>query len=96
MPLSSTSNWFVLTLSAEQAAKDVDFEHLDVLLRRREEVLDEWEASEVTFTDVESQQIELAESRLRTALEGIRDQTGAELRELTRRKAGSRKYRSAS
>jgi dsDNA-specific endonuclease/ATPase MutS2 len=96
MPHSPASNWFVLTLSAEQAAKDQDFEHLDTLMRRREELLEEWEQSRLQFTPHEQEQILLAETRLIVALEDARDQTGNELRELTRRKNGSNKYRIAA
>ena len=37
------STWFILTLSAEQAALDHDFEHLDALLNRREQLLTQWD-----------------------------------------------------
>lgn len=85
MQPSEVSNWFVLTLSAEQAAKDEDFEHLDVLLRRREEILADWDAQGVTFSLRQQTEIETAENRLLEAMVKLRDRAGAELRSKTKR-----------
>jgi hypothetical protein len=96
MQPKEASTWFVLTLSAEQAAKDHDYEHLDALIRRREELLDEWQTRNVTFSSADQLRFQEAELRLTTTLASIQNETRSELKHLNRRKAGATTYRSAS
>lgn len=89
------STWFILTLSAEQAALDQDFEHLDALLRRRDEILTKWENSGVELKAADLAQVELAEERLATALKRVQSNIGSELRSLTVRQKVAAKYKAA-
>jgi hypothetical protein len=89
------ATWFILTLSAEQATLDQDFEHLDALLRRREQLLDKWETTGVSITDKDALQIQSAEERLDTAMRRVRDAVGSEISLLSQRKRAAGSYRSA-
>lgn len=89
------STWFILTLSAEQATLDQDFEHLDALLRRREQLLDKWEASGMKISDKDALQIQSAEERLDIAMRRVRDAVGSEISLLSQRKRAVGSYRSA-
>lgn len=96
MQPNEISNWFVLTLSAEQAAKDEDFEHLDVLLRRREEILAEWDAKNAQFSQREQTEIETAENRLMTEMVKLRDRAGANLRAQSSRRKAIESYKASA
>ena len=96
MQPNEVSNWFVLTLSAEQAATDEDFEHLDVLLRRREEILTQWDAQQVTFTSRQQTEIESAENRLLAAMVKLRAKAGSELRAHTQRRRAVDSYKASA
>lgn len=89
------STWYILTLSAEQAAFDQDFEHLDALLKRREELLEKWEAHGVKIDEKDRAQIEAAEARLDTALRRVQEALGGELKLLTNRKKAAGVYKTA-
>lgn len=78
MPPEDLTKWFVLTLSAEQAARDQDFDHLDVLLNRREEILAEWDKEVLRFTAKQQEEIERAEHRLTIAMLELKNALGAE------------------
>jgi hypothetical protein len=89
------STWFILTLSAEQAALDHDFEHLDALLNRRAQLLQQWDQFGVNFTDKEAAQLKGAEDRLDSAMKRVRDSFGKEIQVLSQRKAAVGKYKAA-
>lgn len=89
------STWFILTLSAEQAALDHDFEHLDALLNRREQLLQQWDKVGVSFTESEVLQLHSAEDRLNTAMKRVRDSFGKEMQVLNQRKSAVGKYKAA-
>ena len=96
MQPNEVSNWFVLTLSAEQAATDEDFEHLDQLLRRREEILAQWDANQVTFTRRQQTDIETAENRLLAAIVKLRDKAGSNLKASTQRRLAVDSYKASA
>ena len=96
MQPNEVSNWFVLTLSAEQAATDEDFEHLDQLLRRREEILAQWDAKQVTFTKRQQTDIETAENRLLAAMVKLRDKAGNNLKASTQRRLAVDSYKASA
>ncbi|MEI7575623.1 MAG: hypothetical protein WCK51_01930 [Armatimonadota bacterium] len=96
MQPNEVSNWFVLTLSAEQAALDEDFEHLDQLLRRREEILEEWDERNVTFNLRQQREIEAAENRLLAAMVKLRDKAGADLKQRSQRNKAVASYRASA
>lgn len=87
------STWFILTLSAEQAALDHDFEHLDALLNRREQLLAKWDQSGFSLSEKDMPQLKGAEERLDTALRRVRDGFGNELRVLEQRRSAAGKYK---
>jgi hypothetical protein len=89
------SNWFVVTLSAEQAALDGDFEHFDALILRREALLDGWEAEAFVLSPDELAEINSVEARLRTTLERINFRTGGEIRSIEHARKSVSKYKSA-
>ena len=89
------STWFILTLSAEQAALDHDFEHLDALLNRRDQLLQQWDQFGVNFTEKEAAQLKGAEDRLDSAMKRVRDSFGKEVQVLSQRKAAVGKYKAA-
>ncbi|MBI1331830.1 MAG: hypothetical protein JST12_00475 [Armatimonadetes bacterium] len=89
------STWFILTLSAEQAAFDQDFEHLDALIRRREELLQKWQEHGVTVSEAEAAQLKSAEERLDTALRRVQSAIGQEIRVLTNRKKVASLYKAS-
>ncbi len=96
MQPNEVSNWFVLTLSAEQAALDEDFEHLDLLLRRREEILAQWDEREVTFNLRQQREIEASENRLMAAMIKLRDKAGTELQQRGHRNKAVASYRASA
>ena len=96
MQPNEVSNWFVLTLSAEQAARDEDFEHLDVLLRRREEILARWDSEGAVFNQRQQNEIESAENRLLAEMVKLRDRAGSNLRSSTKRKEVAAAYRNSA
>ena len=89
------STWFILTLSAEQAALDHDFEHLDALLSRREQLLAQWNLHGITITEKDAPQLKSAEERLDTALRRVRDSFGRELQVLEQRRHAAGKYKAS-
>ncbi len=89
------STWFILTLSAEQAALDHDFEHLDALLNRREQLLTQWDKFGVKIPEKDVAQFQGAEERLSSALRRVRDSFGQELRVIEQRKFAVNKYKTA-
>jgi len=89
------STWFILTLSAEQAAFDQDFEHLDALLKRREELLEKWEEHGVKIDDKDGLQLQAAEARLDIALRRVQEALGGELKILSKRKKVAGIYKTA-
>lgn len=89
------STWFILTLSAEQAALDHDFEHLDALLNRREQLLNQWEKVGATIAEHEVPQLKNAEERLDSALRRVRDGFGQELRLVEQRKLAVGRYKTS-
>jgi hypothetical protein len=93
---NEVSNWFVLTLSAEQAALDEDFEHLDLLLRRREEILAQWDERKVTFNLRQQREIEASENRLMAAMIKLRDKAGTELQQRGQRNKAVASYRASA
>jgi len=93
---NEVSNWFVLTLSAERAAMDEDFEHLDVLLRRREEILTQWEQEQVKFTAKQQEEIKVAENRLLAEMIKLRDRAGANLQAGSKRTKVAAAYRASA
>ena len=93
MPHEEISTWFILTLSAEQAALDHDFEHLDALLNRREQLLEQWNRMGVKIADHEVSHFNSAEERLTSALRRVRDGFGQELRVLEQRRSAVGKYK---
>jgi hypothetical protein len=95
MPHEEVSTWFILTLSAEQAALDHDFEHLDALLNRREQLLEQWHRQGVKIADHEVNQFNNAEERLTSALRRVRDGFGQELRVLEQRRSAVGKYKAS-
>ncbi len=95
MPHEEVSTWFILTLSAEQAALDHDFEHLDALLNRREQLLEQWNRMGVKIADHEVNQFNSAEERLTSALRRVRDGFGQELRVLEQRRSAVGKYKAS-
>ncbi|MEI8281039.1 MAG: hypothetical protein WCG75_01410 [Armatimonadota bacterium] len=95
MPHEEVSTWFILTLSAEQAALDHDFEHLDALLNRREQLLEQWNRHGVKIADHEVNQFNSAEERLTSALRRVRDGFGQELRVLEKRRSAVGKYKAS-
>lgn len=95
MPHEEISTWFILTLSAEQAALDHDFEHLDALLNRREQLLQQWDRFGVKIADRDVAQFKSAEERLASALRRVRDGFGQELRLIEKRKFAVSKYKTA-
>lgn len=96
MQPNEVSNWFVLTLSAEQAARDEDFEHLDVLLRRREEILARWDSVGAVFNLRQQTEIESAENRLLAEMVKLRDRAGSSLRASTKRKEAVAAYQNSA
>lgn len=96
MQRSEVSTWCVLTLSAEQAALDNDQAHLDVLMNRREELLQSWEKSGFRFSASELKQIQETEQRLVATLTRILESTGSELRQLSNRSKSATAYRTAA
>lgn len=95
MPHEEISTWFILTLSAEQAALDHDFEHLDALLNRREQLLSQWDQFGVSIAERDVPQLKSAEERLDTALRRVRDSFGQELKILEQRRLAVGKYKTA-
>ena len=89
------STWFILTLSAEQAALDHDFEHLDALLKRREQLLTQWDEQGVVISDKDVPQLKSAEDRLNCALRRVRDGFGNDLRVLEKRRSAVDKYKAS-
>ena len=89
------STWFILTLSAEQAALDHDFEHLDALLNRRAQLLAQWSHQGVLVSDTDAPQIKSAEERLDSALRRVRDNFGHELQVVERRRHAANKYKAS-
>lgn len=89
------STWFILTLSAEQAVFDQDFEHLDALLKRREELLTKWEEHGVKIDEKDGKQIQAAELRLETAMRRVQEVVGNEVRLLNQRKRAASIYKAA-
>ena len=87
MPHEEISTWFILTLSAEQAALDHDFEHLDALLTRREQLLQQWDQFGVKISEKDVPQLKSAEDRLDSALRRVRDGFGKD-----RKVVGQRKF----
>ena len=87
------STWFILTLSAEQAALDHDFEHLDALLNRREQLLTKWDQSGIAIAEKDVPQLKSAEERLDTALRRVRDSFGQDLQVLESRRRAAGKYK---
>ncbi len=95
MPHEEISTWFILTLSAEQAALDHDFEHLDALLGRREQLLQQWDRFEIKIAERDVAQFKSAEERLASALRRVRDGFGQELRLIEQRRLAVSKYKTA-
>ena len=93
MPHEEISTWFILTLSAEQAALDHDFEHLDALLKRREQLLAQWDQVGVEISDKDVPHLKSAEDRLNSALRRVRDGFGNDLRVLEKRRSAVGKYK---
>ncbi len=87
------STWFILTLSAEQAALDHDFEHLDALLNRREQLLTQWDKFGAQISEQDVPQLKNAEERLDSALRRVRDGFGQELRVVEQRKLAVGRYK---
>lgn len=96
MQRKEVSDWIVISLSAKQALLDGDFEHLDVLLRRRDEILDEWEQHQTRFNEKEMAQISNVSDQLESVLKNHRDQLGTEIGATKSRSAALKAYRSAS
>lgn len=95
MQHEEVSTWFILTLSAEQAALDQDFEHLDALLHRREELLTKWETTGFQIPAADAPQLETAELRLDTALRRVKEALGGELQVLQKRRKAVGAYKAA-
>ena len=95
MQHEEVSTWFILTLSAEQAALDHDFEHLDALLHRRDELLTQWELQGFKVSGKDADQLQSAEDRLNSAMQRVRDGFGNELRVLEKRRSAAGKYKTA-
>jgi hypothetical protein len=95
MQHEEVSTWFILTLSAEQAALDQDFEHLDALLHRREELLTKWENTGFKIPAADAPQLETAEQRLDTALRRVKEALGGELQVLQKRRKAVGVYKAA-
>lgn len=89
------STWFILTLSAEQAALDHDFEHLDALLNRREQLLSQWGKFGAQISEQDVPQLKDAEDRLDSALKRVRDGFGQELKVVEQRKLAVGKYKTS-
>ncbi len=89
------STWFILTLSAEQAVFDQDFEHLDALLKRREDLLTKWEEHGVHLDEKDNKQIQAAELRLETAMRRVQEVVGNEVRLINQRKRAASIYKAA-
>lgn len=89
------STWFILTLSAEQAALDHDFEHLDALLNRREQLLTQWDKYGAQISEQDVPQLKSAEERLDSALRRVRDGFGQELRMVEQRRLAVGRYKTA-
>ena len=89
------STWFILTLSAEQAALDHDFEHLDALLNRREQLLSQWGKFGAQISEQDVPQLKDAEERLDSALKRVRDGFGQELKVVEQRKLAVGKYKTS-
>ena len=89
------STWFILTLSAEQAAFDQDFEHLDALIRRRDEILTKWEDQGMVLNPTDLDQVEAAEARLNVALKRIQTALGNDMKRLNARKKVAEVYKAA-
>lgn len=89
------STWFILTLSAEQAALDHDFEHLDALLNRREQLLKQWDQFGAHFSESDVLQLKSAEERLDSAMKRVRNSFGKDLRLVEQRKSAVGKYKAA-
>jgi hypothetical protein len=89
------STWFILTLSAEQAALDHDFEHLDALLNRRQQLLNQWTQLGIMIPEKDVSQLTNAEERLDVALRRVRDGFGQDLRLVEQRRLAVGKYRAS-
>ena len=89
------STWFILTLSAEQAVFDQDFEHLEALLKRREELLLKWKNSGFRIDEKDRSQIESAEARLDSALRRVQEGLGKEMSLLHSRKKAATVYQAS-
>ena len=88
------STWFILTLSAEQAVFDQDFEHLEALLKR-EELLLKWKNSGFRIDEKDRSQIESAEARLDSALRRVQEGLGKEMSLLHSRKKAATVYQAS-
>jgi hypothetical protein len=75
---------------------DEDFEHLDVLLRRREEILTQWEHEQVKFTAKQQEEIKVAENRLLAEMIKLRDRAGANLQAGSKRTKVAAAYRASA
>ncbi len=95
MPHEDISTWFILTLSAEQAVFDQDFEHLDALLHRRDEILGKWEKAGMKFSEAELTQASAAEERLEMALRRVQGSLGDELKKISQANRVAKVYKAA-
>lgn len=95
MPPDEMSTWFVLTLSAEQAAREGDLEHLGVLMSRREELITKWDASGAKFSNHDAHRVREYEGRLHDAM--IKAQSGlrSQIERLNSRKKAVESYRAS-
>lgn len=96
MQRKEVSNWIVISLSAEQALIDGDFEHLDVLLNRRDELLTDWEKAGLQFTERELKQMREVSEKLSGTMSIQKDRIGSEIQATKNRSVALKAYRSAS
>ena len=95
MQRKEISEWMVLTLSAEQAARDGDYEHLSLLMDRRDTVLSEWEAIQFELSEKEIALVAEPEHRLQNAMESVCTSLGQDIQKQSSRSKAVKAYRSA-
>lgn len=93
MPPDEISTWFVLTLSAEQAAREGDLEHLKVLMDRREELLSQWGKADTTFSLQDAARVRAYEARLQEAMTTAQSGLRSQIERLNCRKKAVESYR---
>jgi hypothetical protein len=93
VPPDEISTWFVLTLSAEQAAREGDLEHLRILMDRREELLSKWTMSNATFSQQDAARVRDYEARLQEAMTTAQKGLRSQIERLNCRKKAVESYR---